>query len=158
MSEKKNNKGLGNPAAATVVASSAAGQKAIEKATEVIPFVLKLTALGIGIYFIARKVSNRFEPRATKSEYPVANITKHEAEDRANALYSAMVGAGADLYAVASVLQGMNYNAYVLIYNAFGKRSGFLPFSKEMTLTEWIIDEFSVADRSYLRGLMGGIF
>lgn len=153
--------GLGNPAAviaATSAMNSPAGQKAVDKGIDLVYLGLKIVVVGGLIYLAYRKISNRFEPLEEVSSYPVANITKHQAEARANALFQAMVGPGAKLPLVAQNISGLNYNAYIRVFNAFGHKSGSFPFSKNMTLTEWIIDQFNTADLSYLRGVMGGFF
>lgn len=152
--------GLGNPAAITAasVAASPAGQRAINKGIDLAFLGLTIIVVGGLIVFAWKKVSNQFEPKPEESAYPMANITLSQAQDRANALFQAMVGPGNNLVQVAQNLQGLNYNAYIRVYNAFGKKQGSIPFSKEMNLTEWIIDEFSDTDLSYLRGIIGGIF
>lgn len=144
--------GLGNPVA----------QKALDKSLDVLPWLIKtgvIVSLGaLGVYLLYRAITTRFEKKPYVSSYPVSNISDSEAETRANALFQAMLGPGNNLDAVADQIIGLNYNAFVKVYNAFGKRQGVLPFSKEMTLTEWILDEFDSTELSYLRGLMGGWF
>lgn len=155
-----NKKGLGNPAAiaAASAAASPAGQKAIDKGIDLFYLGFKILIVGGLVYYGYKKISNKFTPRQEVSTYPIANITLHQAQDRANALYQAMVGYGSNLVQVAQNLQGLNYNSMTRVYNAFGRRQGVVPFSKEMDLTEWLIDEFNDADLTYLRGLVGGWF
>lgn len=152
--------GLGNPAAITAasVAASPAGQRAINKGIDLAFLGLTIIVVGGLIYFGFKKAMNNFTPRDEVPAYPIANITLHQAQDRATALYQAMVGPGNNLIQVAQNLQGLNYNAWVRVYNAFGRKQGAVPFSKEMDLTEWLIDEFSTADLTYLRGIIGGVF
>ena len=150
--------GLGNPESQ----SPGAREKAFDKSLDVLPWLIKTGVIvslsSLTIYLIYRAVTNRFEKKAFVSSYPPANISDSEAETRANALFQAMLGPGNNLDAVADQIIGLNYNAFIKVYNAFGKRQGVVPFSKEMTLTEWILDEFNETDLSYLRGLMGGFF
>ncbi|UUC45582.1 hypothetical protein [Flavobacterium cerinum] len=172
----KKNTGLNSPVdTEDVVAYSSTGSKsesssrnsdlrvkALEKSFDVLPWLIKTGVIvglsALGGYLIYRAFTTRFEKWDTKSGYPNANITDAEASTRANALFQAMLGAGNDINAVADQLIGLNYNAFVKVYNAFGKRQGVMPFSKNMTLTEWIVDEFDGTELSYLRGIMGGFF
>jgi len=156
MAVKQKNKGLGNPAV-LALASSPAGQKAVSGAIDTTLKVAKITAIvavvGIGVYVGYRLYKNRFVTMATNSKYPKSNITIDEAKSRAEALYGAMYGAGADLDIVLNALNGLNYNGYVEVFNAFGKRSPLL--GSEMTLTQWLNDQFtSPSDRAKIQFIL----
>ncbi|RDI07044.1 hypothetical protein [Flavobacterium sp. AG291] len=164
----KNKKGLGNPAV-LAVASSPAGQQAISNISEtqrkvtdagiqILPFVFKtLFVAGCG-YVAYRLWTDRFIKLGTNPNWPASNINDAQADARAEAIYQAMVGFGADKDAVAMNIAGLNYNGWVKVYNAFGNREGILPFSKEMNLVEWINDQFSGDDLLELRVILPGVF
>ena len=66
---------LGNPVIVEAVKAQA-GQKAVEKATEIIPFVLK-TVFILGILgFAYYKFINRFEPLKENPDYPNASYNR----------------------------------------------------------------------------------
>lgn len=161
-------KGLGNPAV-LAVASSPAGQQAISQASEtqrkiadagisILPFVFKTVFVVGGLYVAYNLWSNRFIKLGVNPKWPASNINDAQASARAEALYEAMVGVGADKDVVAMNITGLNYNAWVKVYNAFGNREGILPFSKEMNLVEWINDQFSGDDLLELKVILPGVF
>lgn len=165
---RRNGRGLNNPAA-VAVASSPAGQKAIsssieartevaKQAASVIPFVLKtLVVVGIG-YYAFGAWRKRFKSIGFNTSLPPANITEGQAQTRANALYSAMYGIGANFNTVQTNLAGLNYNGWVRVYNAFGKRKTANPFTSPMDLVEWIHSEFSGTRLEQLRFVLPGVF
>ena len=71
-----------------------------------------------------------------------ANITAAQASAKANQLLNAMKGVGADVDSVADALNGLNHNAWVMVYNTFGLQAGAFPGSDRMNLVEWIMDQF----------------
>ena len=146
MKPKKSN--LGNP---LVVA------KAVEKTTEVIPFLIKTgVILGLG-YFFYYKYTNRFIKRKEISNYPTANVSLAQAKSRADAIYSSIGWISNDFENVASQLTGLNYNGFVRVYNAFGHRTGTL-LAGDLTLEEWIYNQFSKDQIQQLSFLLGGAF
>ncbi|WP_330442034.1 hypothetical protein [Flavobacterium sp. C4GT6] len=152
-------KGLSNPAA-LALASSPAGQQAISGAVDTTLKVVKITAIvavvGIGGYIAYRMYKNRFVSMTTNSKYPKSNITKDQAKAKAEALYQAMHGWGANLDTVLETLAGLNYNAYVEVFNAFGKRSPAI--GGDMTLTEWLNNQFTSSyDRTQINFILPGI-
>ena len=67
----------------------------------------------------------KYNPHAANS-----NVPPSAAQAKANALYEAMKGGGTDEKAIKNALRNVNYNGYVDVYNAFGKREpGGLSFS-----------------------------
>lgn len=158
------NKKLGNPAVAAAVGSGAAksaseGQKAVLQATaSVLPFFLKTGfILGVG-YVIYNKWTNRFVPQQEVSYYPASSITNAQAQTKADAIYTAMKGAGNGFQIVAANIANLNYNGWVRLYNAFGNRQGIIPFSAKMNLTEWFADQFNEEELAQLRFLVPNVF
>lgn len=148
---------LGNPVVIEAVKSQA-GQKAVEKATEIIPFALKtLFILGI-LAFAWYKFTNRFKPIQENPDYPNANVSHGNAKTKAEGIYNAMVGFGANIDAVASNIAGLNYNGFVRVFNAFGERQGVVPFSDKMNMVEWFYDQFDDAEITKLRFLVPNVF
>lgn len=168
MKKTNNKKGLRNPAV-LAVASSPAGQKVVSDISEtqrkltdtgisLIPFVAK-TVFVVGVIYVGyRLYTDRFIKMGINTNYPGANITDGQASARANALHEAMKGIGANKAIVAANLQGLNYNGWVKVYNAFGNRKGINPFGSEMNLAEWINDEFSGTDLLELKLILPGVF
>lgn len=152
---------LGNPAA-VAVAASPAGQKAIEKTIDIIPFLLKgLILAGLG-YFVYYKITHKFDKLALNPNYPPANISDASAQSRAEAIYTAMYGAGNGFETVKQQINGVNFNGFTKIYNAFGIRKSFnhivLINKSEGNLIEWFYDQFSPGELAELRFLVAGIF
>lgn len=161
MSNSKKNKSLGNPmavAAASSAVNSPAGQKAVEKATEVIPFLIKTVFVLSIIGFAYYKFTNRFKPLEENPDYPNANVSLGNAKTKAEAIYNAMVGFGANLDSVASNIAGLNYNGFVRVFNAFGERQGSVPFSDKMNMVEWFFDQFDDTEITQLRFLVPNVF
>lgn len=127
------------------------------KATEAIPFVLKLTAVGIGGILLYRAISNRFVKRNEVSAYPQANVSFAQAQARANAIYSSMGWVSNDFDNVKAQIQGLNYNGYIRVYNAFGKRRGTL-FAGELDLEQWLQNQFTQEQVNELSFLLNGAF
>lgn len=156
---------LSNPAAIAAVANSPQGQKAMEnsqkaidKSLEVVPFVIK-TVFILGILgFAYYKFTNRFKPLKENSDYPNANVSEGNAKTKAEAIFNAMIGFGANVDAVASNIAGLNYNGFVRVFNAFGERQGSVPFSDKMNMVEWLYDQFDEYELTKLRFLVPNIF
>lgn len=170
--KSKPTKGMGNPAAAAAVSSLAktkAGQDTISTAAKVLKWGFIIAVVGGG-FMVGRTIyKHRFVKMSQSRDQPAPNITASEARLKADNLYNAMVGFGANYEKVKAQLLGVNYNGFVLIYNAFGKRNSAVqnlnPFSglslvnKGMTLTEWLLDQFKSSNRlADLRILLPGKF
>jgi len=157
-------KSLNNPIATAAITSIA-----ISKSTQ---NVLKWTFIG-GVIVVTGMVAlyiykHRFVKMLQNRNYDRPNISASEARLKADNLYNAMVGFGANYDKVKAQLLGVNYNRFVLIYNALGKRESSLQklnplnfgiVSKGMTLTEWLLDQFKSSNRlADLRALLPGNF
>ena len=160
MAVTKTKKGLSNPAV-LALASSPAGQKAVSGAIDTTFKVVKIVAVA-GVVAVAGYIAytlykNRFISMATNSNYAPANITKGQAKAKAEALYQAMYGWGADIDTVLETLSGLNYNGYVEVFNAFGKRKAAT--GGEMTLTEWINNQFDNSyEKAQIQFILPGVF
>lgn len=163
---KTNNK-LGNPA--LLLASSEAGQKAISDSSEnkkavvqatasVIPFLIKSVVIVGGLAFVYYKYTNRFVSLKENTSYPSSNITNNQASTRAETIYQAMKGFGNGFEIVKTNIAGLNYNGFIKLYNAFGNRQGVIPFSSEMNLVEWLLDQFDDSELTQLRFLVNNMF
>jgi len=165
-------KGLGNPAVMAAL-SSEAGQKAIDSANaradaaakaasniaeDVIPFVVKSLFIGGAIWYAVRLYTKRFVKMGTNPNYPAANVSDGQAAARAAAMYEAMYGFGANAELVGEQLAGLNYNGWVKVYNAFGNKKGANILGDEMTLVEWLNDQFDEDQLQELRFVLPGVF
>ncbi|WP_445718009.1 hypothetical protein [Flavobacterium sp.] len=166
-SKTKNTKKLGNPA--LLIAGSEAGQKAISNASDnqkavvqatasVIPFLIKtIVIVGGGLYLYYR-FTNRFISLKENPNYPVSNITNNQAQTKAESIYNAMLGFGNGFEIVKTNIAGLNYNAFIKVYNAFGNRQGSIPFSDKMNMVEWFTDQFDESELNQLRFLVPNMF
>lgn len=159
-----------SPRVAPVSSSRTRGLKAIEFVTpqteiikqtaSVIPFVIKLAIVGGIGYFFYTKYVNRFQSLPTNRSYPASNVSDAQAESRATAIKSSLAFfdyTGKEFEVTSQNLAGLNYNGFVKVYNAFGKQPGHL-FEGDLTLIEWINDQFSAYQVSQLSLLLGGAF
>ncbi|MGQ2982119.1 hypothetical protein [Flavobacterium sp.] len=153
---KKKKKGLGNPVA--VAASTPAGQKAISEVVSIIPWLIKAGLIGFAIWYAVGLWTKRFVKAAQNPNYPPANVSDAQAEAKADALYNAMYGPGANFDEVAGQINGLNYNGWIKVFNAFGKRGGVNPFADDMNLVEWLTDQFDDEELIQLRFLVGNVF
>jgi len=154
-------KSLNNPIATATITSVATSKTTqnVLKWTLISGVVLVVGFTALYIY------KHRFVKMLQNRNYDKPNISASEARLKADNLYNAMVGFGANYE---KQLLGVNYNGFVLIYNAFGKRESSLQklnplnfgiVSKGMTLTEWLLDQFKSNNRlADLRALLPGKF
>lgn len=160
--------GLHNPAV-LAVASTKEGQNAIASTMQNANNTINVTAsivkgvlktgffLGIG-YFAYTKIFNGFSSLSESKVKSPSNISSGMAKNKAEAIFSAMYGLGNGFKAVKQNLMGVNYNGFVRIYNAFGKRKGINPLSNKMTLIEWFLDQFSPNELIELRFIIPHFF
>jgi hypothetical protein len=157
------NKGLNNPAVAMTLLQTPQGQKMIENAQNTGRTATKIVfTFGglLALYIVGRVVYNKFfsfSKIKQDKNYTPANITEIEAEQRANAIETALQGVGSDFQAVEKNLSNINRNAFILIYNAFGERRGY--DLKKLTLIDWLVYEYGGTDKlSRLRLKVNGFF
>ncbi|PWA09515.1 hypothetical protein [Flavobacterium laiguense] len=147
--------GLKNPAL-VAYASSEHGQKTIAKSTDLAFLLLKIGLIGGLCFFAYYKIFMGFKKREEDNRYKPSKISTLEAKARAEAIYTAMMGFGANYATVEKNLTGLNYNGFIRLYNAFGeRRSSTL---SKMDLVEWLQDQFKEEDISKLRFLIQGFF
>jgi hypothetical protein len=129
----------------------------VKQTASVLPFLIKTTVLLLIGWYLWGKWSNRFVKWPEKSNYPAANITINEAESKADSIEQAKEWfVGADFDAVSDALSGLNYNGFVRLYNAFGKRS--FAIDADYNLIEWIHAYFSQEEINQLSILQNGVF
>lgn len=125
-----------------------------------IGFILFGTAvLGVAGYaFYTLYWKNRFKKMKYNPKAAPSNVPPAAALAKANALYAAMRGAGTNEKEIYKTLAGVNYNGFIAIYNAFGKRSGALNFSLgnsgDEDLLSFLQGDLSEKDLATLRNLM----
>lgn len=85
--------------------------------------LLGLTVVSIAGYsFYAFYWKNRFKRWNYDPKSPASNVSPVSAKAKADALYTAMKGAGTDEKTIFETLAGVNKNGFIAVYNAFGKR------------------------------------
>ena len=149
--------------AASVIAQSAVQNNKTAVTTTInIGFILLGMAVisigGTAFYYLYWK--NRFKNAKYNSDMPDSNVSPAEARAKADALYQAMKGIGTNEKAIKKALAGVNYNGYIAIYNAFGKREpGGLSFSlgngNYEDLTSFLHGDLSESELADLRRVMG---
>ena len=158
------------------VASSKVGLRGIEdldpRVTVVKEVASKGTDLGVWIikgvllfcvgYWAYGKIVNRFTALPSNSNYPASNISTAQAQSRADAIANAYSYISSDdefnaTVAAFTTSNGyINYNGYIALYNAFGHHKNGL--GQDLTLTDYIRDQFSADQISQLSFMLGGAF
>jgi|GEM_PF-5708640 len=131
-----------------------------KQTASIVPFLVKTAVVcGIG-YYVYRRITNRFIDRKEVAAYGPANITMGEAQARADAIYGSKGVFTNDFETVQEALTRLNYNGYIRVYNAFGKRRGTLltGLSGGLTLEEWLYDQYSEDEVAQLSALLNGVF
>lgn len=156
-------RGLRNPAVIASVLSSPEGQKVIAKSqqnaerTMSAGFTfLKVLLVGGIVAVVYFKFLKGFSKLKEDTRYKPSNISVTEAKSRADAIYTALMGFGANYKAVENNLTGLNHNGFIRVYNEFGERRS-ATLSK-MNLVEWLQDQFKADDITKLRFLIKGFF
>lgn len=166
MKKQQTHKSMGNPVAATTVAAYAANNpRAVKKAIGVGAFLVGLAVVGVGGFaFYKFYWKNRFKKIKFNTAYAPSSVTPSQAKLKADMLYRAMHGFGRNFDAIYEAFKGVNYNGFVEIYNAFGKRrpADSLSFgnSGDLTLTEWLRSDLWESELEKLRNLtkINGLF
>ena len=165
-----------NGAVAASVAAGAVG-KYIEKHPEVVEYAGRKakTAINVGLILFGVAIvstagalyynlywKNRFRKMEYDPNQKPATISAGLAKSKADILFRAMHGIGANYNNVYNALKGMGHNNYVAIYNAFGKRTPATSFSfgnkNDMDLSQWLVDQFSGSELAALRAQVGSGF
>lgn len=150
------NKGLNNPAIIATALSSEQGQKTIKETKSAFALGAKvgvvLLVLGIAYY----KIFKGFQKIKEDPSYTPANISVTSAKARAEAIYTALLGFGANYATVENKLTGLNHNGFIRLYNEFGERRSSV--LSKMNLVEWLQDQLSEDDIVKLRFLIKGFF
>ena len=147
---------LNSPVQYQAVASTAA------IAETIIPWLFKVGVVaGLG-YYVYYRFTNRFVALNLKSNYPQANVSDAQAKGRADSIIGSIsffdqTEFGTQFNATADALQGLNYNGFVKVYNAFGHQKGHW-FSGDKNLIEFIQDQFSQYEIQQLSFLSNGAF
>lgn len=133
-------------------------QKVIaESAKSVIPFAMKVTLL-IGVAAFAYYTwSKRFIKWKENPNFDSSNITDAQAQSRANAIVGALGLFSTDFETVKAALSGLNYNAFVKVYNAFGYQKGTL-LAGDLNLIEWLHNQFTEYQLQQLSLITNGAF
>lgn len=132
-------------------------KNAIQQAVESLTPYKEIIFVATGVYVVYRAITNRFVKIKEVSAYPQANVSFAQAKLRADAIYSSIDWFSNDLQNVANQLQGLNYNGFVRVYNAFGERRGTLLAGK-LNLIEWLQNQFNREQIQELSFLLNGAF
>ena len=148
--------GLNNPAVVASVLSSPQGQQAIRETKSNVVFFSKLGIVVIALTFAYYKIFKGFKKVKEDLNYTPANISVTSAKARAEAIYTALLGFGANYNTVEKNLTGLNHNGFIRLYNEFGERRSSV--LTKMNLVEWLQDQLNEDDIAKLRFLIKGFF
>lgn len=147
--------GLKNPAIAAFAASPE-GQKTIAKTANLGFTVLKVVLIAGAATFVYYKIFGGFKKVPEDKRYKPSNISATQAKARSEAIYTALLGAGANYKTVEANLSGLNHNGFIRLFNEFGeRRSATLT---KMNLVEWLQDQFKEDEIAKLRFIIKGFF
>lgn len=128
----------------------------IKETASVIPFVLK-TAIVCGIiYFVYDSYTDRFIKKKEVNTYPLANVSLSQAQSIANNIYGSIGIFSNDFETIRDSFSGLNYNALVRVYNAFGHKTGTF-FSGDLDLLEWLKNQFDDEEIEELSFVTNGV-
>ena len=149
-------RGLNNPAIIATAISSEQGQKAIKETKSAFALGAKvgvvLLVLGIAYY----KIFKGFQKIKEDPSYTPANISVTSAKARAESIYTALLGFGANYDTVEAKRTGLNHNGFIRLYNEFGERRSSV--LSKMNLVEWLQDQLNQDEIIKLRFLIKGFF
>lgn len=118
--------------------------------------VLKIALIG-GILTLAYfKIFKGFQQIQDDKRYKPSNINVTQAKARSEAIYTALLGFGANYNTVENNLTGLNHNGFIKVYNEFGERRSSTLV--KMNLVEWLQDQFNETEIAKLRFLIKGFF
>lgn len=118
--------------------------------------VLKIALVG-GILTLAYfKIFKGFQQIQDDKRYKPSNINVTQAKARSEAIYTALLGFGANYNTVENNLTGLNHNGFIKVYNEFGERRSSTLV--KMNLVEWLQDQFNETEIAKLRFLIKGFF
>jgi hypothetical protein len=129
----------------------------VKQTASIIPFLVKTAVVcGIG-YYVYYRFTNRFVSLKENSKFPTGNVTLAQAKSRADSIKGSISWTGNDFNNVADNLQGLNYNGFIRVYNAFGQQTGTL-LGGDLNLIEWIQNQFTKYEVEQLSSLLNGAF
>lgn len=156
-------KGLSNPAVVATVLASPQGQKTIANSQENAKkgisagiTLFKFLLIGGLVTVLYYKVFKGFSKLQEDVRFKPSNINVTQAKARAEAIYTALLGFGANYKTVENNLTGLNHNGFIRVYNEFGERRSATLV--KMNLVEWLQDQFKEDDITKLRFLIKGFF
>lgn len=118
--------------------------------------VLKIALIG-GILTLAYfKIFKGFQQIQDDKRYKPSNINVTQAKARSEAIYTALLGFGANYNTVENNLTGLNHNGFIKVYNEFGERRSSTLV--KMNLVEWLQDQLNETEIAKLRFLIKGFF
>lgn len=129
----------------------------VKQTASIIPFLVKTAVVcGIG-YYVYYRFTTRFISLKENSKFPTGNVTLAQAKSRADSIKGSIGWVSNDFNNVADNLQGLNYNGFIRVYNAFGQQTGTL-LGGDLNLIEWIQNQFTQYQVEQLSSLLNGAF
>lgn len=166
--QRSEKKGLGNP-----IAIASFGLTALSAKDQVYsfiknywPWMLGLTGLSVGGYFIYKQIKDPNISLKTDTKKQPSSLSSLEAQNIAESLFKAMNSPGTDEELILDLLNGRTYNDFVKISDSFGKRyydkilgseGGWL-LNDKFGLFEWLSFELTNKDMAKLQKVIPAIF
>lgn len=150
-------RGLRNSLPAVVSAGPDVVKSTGKIAEQTVPFIIKtlfvlgLVAVGLSLY------NNRFVEWSLRGDLKPANISDAEAQARAATIHNSVGFVYDSFDSVYQALSGLNYNGFVKVYNAFGRRS-LTGIGDGDTMVDFIISHYSNEEILQLKMLLNGAF
>lgn len=129
-----------------------------ETVNKIVTNAVPILAIGVlgGVAYVAYKLLKKEAPPKLyeNKNYPSSSLSQVQALAIADRLYAAMKGLGTDEVAVMKALSGLDYNDFVKVYEAFGKRQystfwgniGDPLTSKDHHLITWLTNELKPSE------------
>lgn len=121
----------------------------------------------VGIAIVGYKIYKRLTDDGNLSQnnnFEKSRLTGSQIQAKVTALFDAMDRPGTDEIAIMRALEGLTYNEFVQVSDAFGRRSyaisGYspLPFVSELTLLEWLMKELDTETIQQLKKILPDTF
>lgn len=128
----------------------------IKETASVIPFIIKTGIVCGLLYFVYDSYTDRFIKKKEVNNYPLANISLSQAQSIADNIYASIGIFSNDFDTVRDSLSGLNYNALVRLYNAFGHKTGTF-LSGDLDFLEWLKNQFNDEQIEELEFITNGV-
>ena len=149
---------LGNTALPMAEKKAITSDTVKEAAANIPSLVVKTGIFVVGGLIFYRFVTTRFSTWKEVSSYPAANISMAQAKSKAESIYQSTgyFGYGNDFENIKQQIEGVNYNGFVRIYNAFNQKGNIVTGYSD--LISFLQSKLTNDQIQQLRFLLSGAF